>query len=155
MEKKALVIEYREYTESLPEGVEALCRMAVEATKGSYSPYSHFAVGAAVLLDNGETVTGANQENAAYPSGTCAERTALFYAQAAYPEAKVKALAIAAFKDGVQTDDVVTPCGACRQVMAEVVYRHGDFEVLLMGRRRTVGIRASDLLPFSFHAGQL
>ena len=87
----------------------------------------------------------------AYPSGLCAERTALFYAGAAYPDVPVKALAIAACFKGRPRKEVVSPCGACRQVMAEVIRRYGrDFDVLMIGEEETVVIKASSLLPFSF-----
>ena len=104
-----------------------------------------------VLLENGTIVLGNNQENVAYPSGMCAERTALFYAGAAYPDVPVKALAIAACFKGRPRKEVVSPCGACRQVMAEVIRRYGrDFDVLMIGEEETVVIKASSLLPFSF-----
>ena len=113
--------------------------------------YSGFAVGAAVLMNNGEVVCGTNQENVAYPSGLCAERTALFYACSTYPEAGIKAIAIAARDHGVEVEDNVTPCGACRQVMTEIVQRYkADFDVIMIGKKRTLLIKASQLLPFSF-----
>lgn len=100
---------------------------------------------------NGTIVLGNNQENVAYPSGLCAERTALFYASAAYPDVPVKALAITACFKGRPRKEVVSPCGACRQVMAEVIRRYGrDFDVLMIGEEETVVIKASSLLPFSF-----
>ena len=88
-----------------------LYEAAFEASKHAYAPYSKFHVGAAVLLENGEILSGNNQENAAYPSGLCAERTTLFYAGAHYPDAAVQVLAIAAMKDGERVD-LITPCGA-------------------------------------------
>lgn len=103
------------------------------------------------MLENGTIVLGNNQENVAYPSGLCAERTALFYASAAYPDVPVKALAITACFKGRPRKEVVSPCGACRQVMAEVIRRYGrDFDVLMIGEEETVVIKASSLLPFSF-----
>ena len=148
MEKAELKIDYTVYRESYPEGYEDLCRVALEVTK---SVYSGFAVGAAVLMNNGEVVCGTNQENVAYPSGLCAERTALFYACSAYPETGIKAIAIAARDHGVEVEDNVTPCGACRQVMVEIVQRYkADFDVIMVGRKRTILIKASQLLPFSF-----
>ena len=150
MDKREVKIDYTVYENSCPSAYEVICRKAVEVIPNAYSIYSGFSVGAAVLLENGEIVAGTNQENAAYPSGLCAERTALFYAQSVYPGVKVKALAIAAFNKGIQTEDVVTPCGACRQVMAEVVKRYGDFEVIMIGRDRSVCLKAYDLLPFAF-----
>ena len=146
-----LTFTYREYAPAdIPPAYRSLADRAREALAGSYSVYSGFAVGAAVELDNGVVIPGANQENAAYPSGLCAERTALFYAGAAYPGVPVRAMAIAARGPQGEPDDPVTPCGACRQVMAEVVTRHGDFDVLLLGRRRSILVRASALLPLAF-----
>ncbi|MBC5623085.1 cytidine deaminase [Butyricimonas hominis] len=154
MEKAELKIDYILYRESYPEGYEELCRAALEITENAYCVYSGFAVGAAVLMNNGEVIRGTNQENAAYPSGLCAERTALFYACSAYPEAGVKAIAVAARDKGVEVDEYVTPCGACRQVMSEIVGRyHADFDVILIGRTSTLLVKASQLLPFSFKLG--
>lgn len=151
MDKKTWKIGYAVYRNEKPAEYAALCEQAVKAAATSYSIYSQFAVGAAVLLNNGETVCGSNQENAAYPSGLCAERTALFYAGAAYPEQPVRALAIAACYRGQPRKAFVPPCGACRQVMAEVVRRYGrDFDVVMVGQQETVVIKASALLPFSF-----
>lgn len=125
---------------------------AKEMTKRSYAPYSGFSVGAAVLLDNGKIVNGSNQENVAYPSGLCAERVALFSANANYPESAPVALAIAAYNNGDFTDFPVTPCGACRQVMVEVEKRYGkSFEVLMCYKQGVVRVkRAGDLMPLAF-----
>lgn len=150
MEKRELKIDYTVYEKTYPEGYGKLCEKALEIIPHAYSVYSDFSVGAALLLDNGEIVCGTNQENAAYPSGLCAERTALFYAASQYPQAKVKAIAIAAFDGKARTDRFVTPCGACRQVMAETVKRTGDFDVIMMGAEETVMLKASSLLPFVF-----
>ena len=104
-------------------------------TRHSYAPYSKFHVGAAILLDNGEIITGSNQENVAYPSGICAERTAAFYAHSRYPEAKFKAIAIAARDtSGHEVATPISPCGACRQVLLEYEQLAGtDAQVLLAG----------------------
>ena len=151
MEKAELKIDYTVCRESYPEGFEELCRAALDVTKNAYCVYAGFAVGAAVLMNNGKVVCGTNQENVAYPSGLCAERTALFYACSAYPETGIKAIAIAARDHGVEVDENVTPCGACRQVMAEIVQRYKvDFDVIMIGKKRTILIKASQLLPFSF-----
>ncbi|MBO4333929.1 MAG: cytidine deaminase [Paludibacteraceae bacterium] len=125
---------------------------AKEAVKGSYSPYSLFAVGAAVLLDNGVVVRGANQENGAYPSGLCAERTALFAAGANYPEQKVVAIAIAAFSNGAFLQEPITPCGSCAQVMAETEARAGlPMKILLYGANGSYRINGvGSILPFAF-----
>lgn len=122
MEKKSISIKYNEYNniEELPQMEQTLLKKAISATKGAYAPYSRFRVGAAVLLSNGETVIGANQENAAYPSGLCAERTALFSAHSLYPDATVRAIALTAVdQEGNMLPTITYPCGACRQVMAE------------------------------------
>ena len=103
----------------LPEAVKELMAKAVEARKKAYAPYSKFRVGAAITLDNGEVVLGANQENAAYPSGLCAERVAVFHAGAVYPDAKMLQLAISAAADEKIVDEPIPPCGACRQAIAE------------------------------------
>lgn len=125
---------------------------ACEATKGSYAPYSHFHVGAAVLLQNGKIIRGANQENAAFPSGLCAERTAVFAAQANYPDQPIAMLAIAASDANGLRDKPVTPCGSCRQVVLEVEERyHKPIEILLYGRSGVYRLKSiRDLLPLSF-----
>ncbi|MCM1293410.1 MAG: cytidine deaminase [Bacteroides sp.] len=113
-----------------------LVELARDATFRSYAPYSHFRVGAAILLDNGEIITGANQENVAYPSGTCAERSACFYAHAQYPDAKFKTIAIAARDtDGNFVAEPVAPCGSCRQSLLEyeVLAQH-PVKMILVGR---------------------
>ena len=114
-----------------------LVNLAIEATHRSYAPYSHFHVGAAVRLENGEEIIGCNQENAAYPSGLCAERTALFSAGAQYPNVPVEMLAIAARgTDGELLSEPVSPCGSCRQVIIESETRAGHpIRILLYGRK--------------------
>ena len=128
--------------------VESAC----EATNGSYAPYSHFHVGAAVLLENGKIIKGANQENAAFPSGLCAERTAVFAAQANYSDQPIKILAIAASDGNGLREKPVTPCGSCRQVVLEVEDRYKQpVEILLYGRSGIYRFRSiKDLLPLSF-----
>lgn len=129
-----------------------LLEKARQACTTAYAPYSHFQVGAAVLLADGTIVTGSNQENAAFPSGMCAERTALFSAVANYPDVPVRAIAIAAFTDGNFTEKPVSPCGACRQVMLGIEERSGDaVRVLLYGTEgiyRVGSVRT--LLPLQF-----
>lgn len=134
-----------------------LVSMARNSTSSSYAPYSHFSVGAAVRLDNGETVCGSNQENAAYPSGLCAERVALFYASARYPGCKILALAIAARSSEGFTGAPVTPCGSCRQVFAELKARYGAPVRLLMCGAEEVWVveDACALLPLSFDESSL
>lgn len=125
-----------------------LVETAREATRRSYAPYSRFHVGAAALLENGIIVTGTNQENVASPSGLCAERTALFYANSQYPDVAVVALAIAS----CDTEDILSPCGACRQVMLETENRFGKpMRILLCGAEEVIMLKkAKDLLPFAF-----
>ena len=130
-----------------------LLSLAIEATSHSYAPYSHFSVGAAVRLANGVEFTGSNQENAAFPSGLCAERTALFYAGSQYPNEPVTMLAIAARgTDGQLLEQPVSPCGGCRQVIIETETRsRRPIRILLYGIRETYvldGIKS--LMPLSF-----
>lgn len=137
---------------------QQLVEAAKEATTRSYAPYSHFHVGAAALLANGEIISGTNQENAAYPSGICAERTTLFYANSQHPQQAVKALAIAArTSEGHWTETPISPCGACRQVMTETENRFGKpMKVLLCSTRGVFVIEsAKDLLPVSFGSEDL
>lgn len=139
--------------DELTEADRALVSLAREATYRSYAPYSHFCVGAAIRLDNGETVTGANQENVAYPSGTCAERTACYYAHATYPDAKFETIAIAARDtDGKETASPIAPCGACRQALLEYETLAGhDVRVILTGSKELYILPSvKSLLPFAF-----
>ncbi len=139
--------------EELSAEEQHLVASAIEATGRSYAPYSHFCVGAAVRLGNGVEVIGCNQENAAYPSGLCAERTALFAAGAQYPDEPVTMLAIAARgTDGELTDEPTGPCGSCRQVIIESETRaKHPIRIFLYGRRCIYiidGIRK--LMPLTF-----
>ncbi len=131
---------------------QTVVKCACAATRNSYANYSHFHVGAAVMLDNGKVVIGANQENAAYPSGLCAERTAIFSAQTNYPDQPVRLLAIAASDVNGLRDKPVTPCGACRQVILEVEERYNKpIEILLYGTTGVYRIKSvKDLLPLCF-----
>lgn len=134
-----------------------LMNAAIEATTRSYAPYSHFSVGAAALLGNGVLVTGTNQENAAYPSGLCAERTTLFYANSQYPDQPVVTLAIAARTEKDFIDTPIPPCGACRQVILETEkrYKH-PIRILLYGKECVYEIKSiCDLLPLSFDASAM
>lgn len=126
---------------------------AREYTRHSYAPYSRFHVGAAIRLDNGEIVCGANQENAAFPSSLCAERTACYWAGARWPEAKFEAIAVAAIgTDGRELSAPVAPCGACRQALMEYEKLAGhDVEVLLVGADAIYAVPSvHDLLPLTF-----
>ena len=144
--------EYENVTE-LSENIQELLAAAEEAREKAYAPYSHFKVGAAVLLANGEIVTGNNQENGAFPSGLCAERLALFAAGAAHPAVEAEALFITARAVDHDLEEPVAPCGACRQVMAETERnQRAKLRVYFMG---TTGcILAADsveaLLPYAF-----
>jgi len=138
--------------EECSEVEKKLIESAKSATAKAYAPYSQFRVGAAVLLENGEIIAGNNQENAAYPSGLCAERTTLFFANASFPDQKVLAIAIAAWHDGKFTHDVITPCGACRQVLLEAENRfHSSVKILMYSEEGIYVVPAvRDLLPLSF-----
>lgn len=150
------IIKVYAYDE-LNEADQALITAAMEATARSYAPYSRFSVGAAALLGNGTVVTGTNQENAAYPSGLCAERTTLFYANSQYPDQPVVTLAIAARteKDFILTP--IPPCGACRQVILETEKRYEQpIRILLYGKECIYEVRSiRDLLPLSFDASAM
>lgn len=144
--------------DELAESDRRLIEAAKEATRRSYAPYSHFHVGVAVLLADGTMVTGTNQENAAYPSGMCAERTALFHAGSVHPDQPVIAMAIAAQSKGTFTPAPIAPCGACRQVMLETELRHGHpIRIILYGTRSVFIIRQGvrELLPLTFDASML
>ena len=153
MKEYNLTTKMRSYQwDELSDEQREVVNIAKEQTANSYCPYSGFHVGAAAKLANGLVIRGANQENAAYPSGLCAERTALFAAGAQYPDVPVERLAIACFTDGHFTKEPGSPCGACRQVMVETEHRYeGKMEVLLYGENETLVFEsAADLLPLIF-----
>ena len=154
MTSKEIKIAYTEYTslDELEPKDKELAQAAIDATAQAYAPYSKFNVGAAVLFEDGVIVKGSNQENAAYPSGLCAERTALFYASASRPDKPMTAIAIAASQNGELLETPVTPCGACRQVMAQYQLKSGlPMMVLLIGAHSILKFeRIDDLLPFIF-----
>lgn len=143
--------------EELSPVLRELVETAKAKTQDAYCPYSHYHVGAAALLSDGQVITGSNQENAAYPSGLCAERTTLFAANANNPHTPVEALTIACYTNGHFTKDAASPCGACRQVMLETEHRFGkDMKVILYGEDNCyVFERAADLLPLNFVAENL
>jgi cytidine deaminase len=139
----------------LPPDEQTLLQQATQIMHAAYAPYSNFKVGAAVLLENGKIVTGNNQENAAYPSGMCAERVAIFYAGAQYPDVAIKTIAVTCEAEAEQP---VTPCGACRQAIAEYEQRHNKKVRLVMATPTgkvfcTNGIET--LLPFMFSSKYL
>lgn len=142
----------------LPSSDQELIHAAVEAGKHAYAPYSHFYVGAAVLLEDGTVVLGNNQENVAYPSGLCAERTALFAAGANFPGKAVVKIAISARSSDFEVDYPVYPCGACRQVMSEYEQlSKRPMEILMMGTSGGVHVVNGliNILPVAFNADNL
>ena len=142
----------------LPQDIAQLMEQAVQVRKKSHAPYSKFHVGAALLLDNGVVVTGSNQENAAYPSGLCAERVAIFSAGAVYPEAKILKMAITAAAEHKLVTDPIPPCGACRQSIAEYELKQDTpIEIWFMGEEGKVYLSASlkNLLPLVFGGSYL
>lgn len=140
--------------EEVPELERGLLEKAIESKENAYAPYSNFSVGAAILLDNGTVVVGNNQENAAYPSGLCAERVAIFHASANFPKSKFLKIAIAASSSLKKVHRPVGPCGSCRQAIAEYEHKQDTpIEIIFMGE--TGGIiktdSLSDLLPLGFN----
>lgn len=154
MRKIDITVPVTEYSyDELSAEDRNLVDLAREATFRSYSPYSHFRVGAAILLDNGEIVCGSNQENVAYPSGTCAERTVCYYAHARYPEAKFVKIVIAARgTDGEYVTEPCAPCGACRQALLEYeLLAKRPVPVILCGKDRFAALPSvASTLPLAF-----
>ena len=154
MEEKEIRFVYTEYKvlADMPDDERDLIEKAVIAGKKAYAPYSRFQVGAALLLEDGTVVTGANVENAAFPSGSCAEKTALSYAVSNYPELKPRAIAIVACTENGITGDPVSPCGNCRQMLLEEEHRNKQpIKVILYGTERIVVASSSeDLMPLQF-----
>ena len=139
--------------EGLKEDVQELFKAAETARKNAYAPYSKFLVGAALKLENGEVITGSNQENAAYPSGLCAERTAIFYAGAQFPNQKILKMAISAGLQEKAPDRPIPPCGACRQALVEYEERQNiPIELYFMGTEGQVAYSKSveNILPWIF-----
>lgn len=160
MKVKNINIRFEEYENigELPLDDQQLLENAKLAIDSSYAPYSAFHVGAAVLLDSGKVITGSNQENGAYPSGLCAERVALFHAKHQNPDASIKVLAITAHADHFNVDYPITPCGACRQVIAEVQNRQTKpIRIILKGETGAVRIieGIENLLPLMFKEEKL
>jgi cytidine deaminase len=143
---------YDDITE-LPVAIQKLMQTAIETRENAYAPYSKFKVGAAILLDNDEVVIGSNQENASYPSGLCAERTAIYYAGAKHPNTKIAKMAISASSQNQVTDSPIPPCGACRQAIAEYEIKQDQpIEIYFMGAKGKVveSNSLSNLLPLGF-----
>ena len=160
MKLKTIQIKVEEYpsTEALPVKDRELMQAAEQAMEKAYAEYSHFTVGAALRLANGKVISGNNQENAAYPSGLCAERVALFYARSQYPDVAIESLAITAQAEGFTMHDAVAPCGACRQVMAEYqTQQKQNMRVIMKGQEGPILAVGSvnALLPFMFHVEEL
>jgi cytidine deaminase len=150
-EIRILVQEYSSI-EELSFKDQQLLLEARKITKLAYAPYSGYHVGAAILLGNGKIMTGNNQENSAYPSGLCAERVTLFYANANYPDSNVEAIAISASKDGKLINENAKPCGGCRQALAEAESRFGKpIRIILDGGKSIMILQGIEsLLPLSF-----
>jgi cytidine deaminase len=160
MKKLAITTTFEVFNsiDNLSQEANSLMLQAIEIRKKAYAPYSKFRVGAAILLDNGKIVLGSNQENAAYPSGLCAERVAIFQAGAIYPEAKIIALAITAASDNNPTLSPIPPCGGCRQSIAEYEFKQNTpIEIFFMGESGEVykSDSISNLLPLSFNKTSL
>ncbi len=160
MQKIQLTSSYEEYNSlnELPAEYKSLMLEAHDAAKTAYAPYSAFHVGAAVLLANGKIIKGSNQENAAYPSGLCAERVAVFASAVQYPGVKIKAIAVTAMPGNQEEPVTASPCGACRQVMAEYEHLyHQDIKFIMYGSENKIIVLDSikALLPFSFNSDQL
>ncbi|HNV95470.1 MAG TPA: cytidine deaminase [Bacteroidales bacterium] len=155
MKEKTIQFKIQEFSskDELNSLYQNLLNQAADAAHKAYAPYSSFFVGAAILLENNEIITGNNQENAAYPSGLCAERVALFYANAHYPQSKVKAIAITAFiNNEIQVSEPIPPCGSCRQVILESQLRQNEPVTLILAGKNKIQVieDASLLLPLHF-----
>jgi len=154
MIQKNIVVNFQEYQsiDDLDSLDRELVEKAIVAGSNAYSPYSNFHVGAAAKLGNGTVICGNNQENAAYPSGLCAERTALFYANANFPDQKIETLVVLGEKNGEALKDIVTPCGACRQVIWESQNRQkSPIRIILASKEKVMIFEdINQLLPFSF-----
>jgi len=159
MKKKNITTVAYEYdsVEELSKEEQFLIQKSKDAVNNAYAPYSKFQVGAAVLLENGEIITGTNQENAAYPSGLCAERVAVFYANSKYPNVPVKAIAVTAFTNNHFVKTPIPPCGSCRQVLVETETRFNKpIKIYLVSDSKITVINdAKDLLPLNFDESSL
>lgn len=160
MEKKTIhsVFTLYENPKELPEKIQELFEKAIEAREKAYAPYSEYLVGAAILLESGKIITGSNQENAAYPSGLCAERTTIFYAGANYPDEKIKTLVISVRSLQKEVSEPGTPCGSCRQAIAEYEFKQKQpIEIYMRGETGKILKSDSllDLLPLAFNNSYL
>lgn len=160
MQKKKVTFDIEVYsnkTELMPEDTNLL-EMAIKARKNAYAPYSNFSVGAAVLLEDGTIVLGNNQENASYPAGLCAERVAMFYAGANYPNLSIKSIAVTASSKKEEFIHPAGPCGSCRQAMAEYEQKQKTpISIILGGDTGEVYkcLAIQDLLPLAFNSSFL
>jgi cytidine deaminase len=155
MKDRRIEVHYEEFEkmDELQDDERSLLQRAIKASEGAYAPYSEFFVGAALILDSGEIVTGNNQENAAYPLGLCAERVAFFAAMANHPKAKIVKCAIYAYSNAIKVDTAVAPCGACRQAMSEYEGKQNQPIVLILYGQHSTVVRINgvhELLPLSF-----
>jgi len=159
MKEREIRVLYKEYQDGneMPDADRVLTEEAVVAASGAYAPYSHFMVGAAILLDDGTVVRGANVENAAFPSGSCAEKTTLSYSVSNYPGRRPVAIAIAALSGDKLTREPVPPCGNCRQMLIEEEQRHGKpIKVILAGSEKILVIESAEsLMPLRFTKSNL
>ncbi len=157
-QKIEIDLEVFETISELPKDIQELMNKAQQARENAYAPYSHFRVGAALRLSSGQIVTGNNQENAAFPSGLCAERVAIFNAGANFPSQIITTLAITARSENQLTTEAIAPCGACRQSLSEYEKKQkSPIEIYFMGETGNIIKVASvmDLLPLSFDAKYL
>jgi cytidine deaminase len=157
IKKESIIHKYNSQTE-LTEEEQNLLLKAKEAAKNAYAPYSKFNVGCALLLENGEIILGNNQENIAYPSGLCAERTAIFYAGANFPTIPIKMMAITAFSNNYEVNQPVMPCGACLQSVSEFELKFSKpIKIILQGNTGPIYIAdgINTFLPFQFFIKEL
>ena len=159
MKKKAINLKFLQgILSELDHCDRDLVNNAIASLKDAYAPYSGFQVGASILLENGEIINGSNQENVAYPSGLCAERVAIFYASSNYPNIRIIKMAISVQAVDFNINDVISPCGACRQVMAEYEENQNHpIQIILHSPNNDILIvdRVQDLLPFMFKSPHL
>tara|TARA_B100000575_G_C22934415_1_gene541279 strand:+ start:23 stop:511 length:489 start_codon:yes stop_codon:yes gene_type:complete len=159
MKKKEVnLIFFQGILSELEQCDQELVNNAIVSLKDAYAPYSGFQVGASILLENGKIINGSNQENVAYPSGLCAERVAIFYASSNYPNVKIIKMAISVQAVDFNINDVISPCGACRQVMAEYEENQNyPIQIILHSPNNDILIvdRVQDLLPFMFKSPHL
>lgn len=158
MKKLEHKIYYEEYEseKEISEKEKEILIKAKEALKSAYAPYSQFNVGAAVLLKNGQIIIGSNQENAASPSGLCAERVAVYAAGAQFPDEAIEAIAITCSTERFEMDTPISPCGSCRQAILEYEIRHqNQIKLILMGHSGRIVNSMADLLPFAFSSKSL